>query len=360
MTDKIMILGGYGNFGKRIAEGLIVRCHKVIIAGRDVQKAEALCARLGHLARPVACDIANGFTAVLAQEKPKIVIHTCGPFQGADYAVAEAAIAAGCHYIDLSDGRDFVTGFGALDAMAKQKDVVAITGASSVPALSSAVIEAHKSRFSKLIGIEFAIAPGQGAERGLATTKAILSYAGKPLKPYAGYKNPYGWQGLRAHRFPELGLRLLSDCDIPDLDLLPQHYGFETIRFGAGLELWPLHLGLWAISGLVRWGAPLRLKALAPLLLKAAGLFDRFGSDDGGMWVRLRGLDHDQKPLTLDWHLIAKAGDGPQIPCVPAILLADRLMQNDPTLPKGAYPCVGIIALPDYLEALKGFQIKTH
>jgi saccharopine dehydrogenase-like NADP-dependent oxidoreductase len=36
------------------------------------------------------------------------VIHTAGPFQGQDYAVARSAIAAGANYIDLADGRDLL------------------------------------------------------------------------------------------------------------------------------------------------------------------------------------------------------------------------------------------------------------
>ncbi len=34
----------------------------------------------------------------------------------------------------------------------------------------------------------------------------------------------HGWQGLHRHRFPEIGYRWMSDVDVPDLDLFPQHY----------------------------------------------------------------------------------------------------------------------------------------
>jgi short subunit dehydrogenase-like uncharacterized protein len=47
------------------------------------------------------------------------VVHTAGPFQGQDYTVALAAIDAGCHYVDLGDGRQFVCGIGRLDAAAR-------------------------------------------------------------------------------------------------------------------------------------------------------------------------------------------------------------------------------------------------
>ncbi|UDF04198.1 saccharopine dehydrogenase family protein [Asticcacaulis sp. AND118] len=355
MTDKVLILGGYGNFGKRIAAGLIRRAVPVIIAGRDATKAEACARSLG--AEWSVFDLNSGLNDALRTLRPAVVVHTAGPYQNADYRVAEACIAAGIHYVDLSDARDFVVGFNRLDAAAKAAGVTAISGASTVPCLSSAVIAHFRDRFASLDGLDFGIGPGQGAERGLATTAAILSYVGKPLKPFAGHPNAYGWQGLRRHRFPHLRPRLMGDCDIPDLDLLPAAYGLRSIRFGAGLELGFIHLGLWALSWGVRWKLlPFPLPKLAKPLLKAADLFDPLGSDDGGMFMALSGTGLDGQTLTIDWHIIARNGDGPQIPSVPAILLAERLAKGSGPTP-GARSSLGLIALADYLTALEPFDI---
>ena len=46
-----------------------------------------------------------------------------------------ACIAAGAHYLDLADARDFVARIGTLDAAARAAGVAIISGASSVPAL---------------------------------------------------------------------------------------------------------------------------------------------------------------------------------------------------------------------------------
>ncbi|HZF99242.1 MAG TPA: hypothetical protein VEY92_13600 [Pseudoxanthomonas sp.] len=53
---------------------------------------------------------ADDLAARLVALAPGIVIHSAGPFQGCDYRVAEACLAAGVHCIDLADGRDFVAG----------------------------------------------------------------------------------------------------------------------------------------------------------------------------------------------------------------------------------------------------------
>ena len=354
----ILILGGYGNFGKRIAEALARHDLPVLIAGRDLAKAEALCRKLPN-ARPAKVNIHGNLGAVLVAEKPSVVIHTCGPFQGSDYEVARACIAAGVHYIDLADGRDFVREFSQFDAATKAAGVTLISGASTVPGLSSAVIDHLKPRFARMDTLDFGISPGQKAERGLATTRAIMSYVGKPLRPFARHPQPHGWQDTHRQAYPVMGHRWLSTCDIPDLDLLPPVYGFRSIRFGAGLELGFMHLGLWGLSWLVRAGLPLNLPALAKPLLAVSDWFNIFGSDVGGMHVTISGTDHAGAPLTRSWFIVAKSGDGPQIPCVPAILLAKRLHEKDPGIAAGAFPCIGLIRLEDYLEELRRFDIKT-
>ncbi len=355
---EVLILGGYGNFGKRIATALSRHNVPVIIAGRNLSKAQALAAQLPN-ARAAAIDIRNDLAAALMRERPSVVVHTCGPFQGADYAVARACIASGVHYVDLADGRDFVTGFRGLDAEARAAGVTAISGASTVPGLSSAVIEHFKPGFSQLDAMDFGIAPGQRAERGLATTQGILSYAGQKLKPFAGHPAPYGWQDLRRMKLPGMGTRWLANCDIPDLDLLPETYGLKDIRFGAGLEVGVLHFGLWALAWGVRLGLPLNLKAWAQPMLKISNIFDPLGSDIGGMFVDLSGLGLDGRPKRVRWAIVAGSGDGPQIPCVPAILLARRLHEKSPGIAAGAGPCVGLITLEDYLAELERFDIRT-
>ncbi len=207
--------------------------------------------------------------------------------------------------------------------------------------------------------LDFGISPGQKAERGLATTRGIMSYVGKPLSPFAGHVRAFGWQDVHQQAYPVMGKRWLANCDIPDLDLLPAVYGFRDIRFGAGLELGFMHLGLWALSGLVRAGLPLNLPALAKPLLAISDCFNVLGSDIGGMHVKVTGIDHASAPLVRSWFIVAKSGDGPQIPCVPAILLAKRLYEQAPALVPGAFPCVGLIQLEDYLGELRRFDIET-
>ena len=361
MPNRTLILGGYGNFGKRIAGALCRDGYSVIIAGRNKDKVDAQVKALPHgLAEAAVFKVDIDLASQLEILKPSVVINTCGPFQNSNYRVAEICINASIHYIDLADGRDFVTGITKLNEPAKQKHVAVISGASTVPGLSSAVIETFKHEFSVIENLTFGISPGQKAERGLATTQGILSYVGKPLKRVTGdIKTRYGWQDIYLQHYPTLGYRWMANCDIPDLDLLPQHYGIKTIHFSAGLELWPLHLGLWAISWLVRLDIPTRLPDYAEPLLKMSNWFDSFGSADGGMHIILSGKNHQGQSHHIKWFIIARDGYGPHIPTIPAIILAKKLADKKMML-DGATPCIGLVTLQEYANELKKYPIEFH
>mgnify|MGYP001615262593 FL=1 len=357
---KVLVLGGYGNFGKRIVRALVKKEVATIIGGRNFQKAQALKAELrSKYAQVAVIDVQNGFESSLLALNPKVVINTCGPFQKANYEVAEICARHGVNYIDLADGRSFVCGITALNETAKRNNCAVISGASTVPALSSAVIEHFGPQFSEIEKLKFGISPGQKAERGLATTQGILTYVGRPLAPFAGHEKAFGWQDIYAQKYPEIGTLLMANCDIPDLDLLPIKYGINDIRFSAGLELGFLHFGLWFLSHLVRIGLPVNLPKHADFMLKVANWFDRFGTADGGMHVMLIGKDNDGRPLRKTWFIIAKNGDGPQIPTIAAIILAQKMVKNQFDF-FGAAPCVGMINLDEYLAELKPFEIKTY
>ena len=206
MREKsVLTLGGYGNFGKRIVETLgKVPGLRVFIAGRSITKAQQLAEQLQSAAKatlsPLAIDITSvQFSDQLRSINPDIVIHTSGPFQGQDYHVAETCIALGVHYIDLADGRSFVTGISRLNDLAIEHDVAVVSGASTVPGLSSVVIDHYRDRFAEISELDIAIAPGNRAERGEATVRGILSYTGHPFSVFKGgeWVDVFGWMDSR-------------------------------------------------------------------------------------------------------------------------------------------------------------------
>ena len=271
-------------------------------------------------------------------------------------------IAAGVHYIDLADARSFVAGIGGLDEEAKRADVLVVSGASTVPALSAAVIDAYAPQFARLDSASIVIAPGNSFDPGLATTQSILSTLGRPFAaPLDGRTTAvHGWQELQRRPIPGLGRRWLGACDTPDLQLFPQRYpSLRTVRVFAALEVGAFHLGLWGLAGLVRAGILKRPERLAAPLLALKRTMRFLGTDVGGMVIALEGEGHGGERKRVDWSLIARRGHGPLIPAMPSVILAKRLLSGALTT-RGAMPCLGLCTLEEFLVEVADLDIEAQ
>ena len=359
----VMVLGGYGFFGARISESLASDLSiRLLIAGRDVAKASALAAKLRLPASAAILLDANdpNLAARLQESRVDTLIHTAGPFQAQRYTVAAAAINAGCNYVDLADGREFVSGIDSLDGAARARGVTVVSGASTVPALSSAVVDRYLPQFKRLDSIEFGISSGARAP-GLATVRGVFSYGGKPFKEWRRgvWHNTHGWLDLRRHVFPPpLGARWISSCDIPDLTLFPKRYPtVRTVSFHAGFGSALGQLVVCGLAGLVRVRVLPSLTPLAAPLSRISHWIEPLVSDQGGMFVCLDGEGRESNRLYVSWNLLARQNHGPYIPCGAAIALA-RKFANGATLPKGAMPCVGLLTIKEFLAPLRNLDIR--
>jgi hypothetical protein len=346
-----------GNFGARICRRLAEDPDLEIIATSRRPHGQLQSVTVAAL------DTDNPrFADELKALAPALVIHCAGPFQGQDYRVALASVACGAHYVDLADGRDFVTGFvGAVDAAAKTAGYVAVTGASTLPALSSAVVDSLETSFQSLHSIDIVIAPGQHAPRGAATVAAVLGYAGQPFRWWqrGEWRTAYGWQELAREHF-SFGNRLAAACDVPDLELLPGRYPeVETVTFRAALEVPVQHIALWMIAACRRMGLPVPVARWGSALDRVGTWLDRFGTDTGGMTVRIVGHDAAGERHCLKWELVAEANHGPEIPGMAAVILADKLKRGCAWKP-GAKVCMGLLELSDFQPEFARWRISTH
>ena len=364
MPVTILIIGGYGFFGARIAATLAADPNiLLLIGGRDAGKAGSFAVSIGlPETHAIAIDtFGGGLSQQLKELRVDLVIHAAGPFQGQGYHVARAAIAAGSHYADIADGRAFVNGIVELDPDARRSGVLVTSGASSVPALSAAVVDRYAGRFGRLDTVDVGIS-SSGRTPGLATMRGVFGYCGKPFPGLDNgtWRVRHGWTNMRRHFFPlPVGRRWLADCDVPDLELFPRRYpSLRSVSFKAGLASPLAHWAVWAGASLVRMRMAQSLAPAAPLLHRMSRIFEPLASSDSAMFVGLRGIDRDGASLDLCWHLIAEHGDGPFIPCGAAISLARKLARGD-ALPAAAMPCLGIVDLDDYLAALTGYAIRA-
>jgi saccharopine dehydrogenase-like NADP-dependent oxidoreductase len=364
MQRNVIVLGGYGNFGTRVAAALVSdRSYNVFVAGRDLRKATPVAEGIGGSAQPLAIDCsASDFAAQLRRVQANVVVHTAGPFQNQSYAVPNACIEAGAHYIDIADGRAYVCGIKQLDATAKANSTLVVSGASSLPALSSAVVDDLGQRFSRIDSIEHAISAG-AKPPGMATMHGVLSYVGKPFSRWQNgeWQQVFGWQDLMKHRYPSpVGPRWLASCDVPDLDLFPERYQpVRSVVFRAGVGFASTTLATWAASWIVRMKLMRSLAPYAQALHTVASFLQPYGSKWSAMHVTLKGLDQAQQPAAHTWSLLAGRDHGPNIPCFPAIALARKLLRDEVSV-RGAMPCMGLLTVNEILQAIPGLDLATY
>jgi hypothetical protein len=365
MSRRVLLLGATGVFGSRLAAMLgAMPGLELVLAARGQGALAELKRRLeaqGAVAALTVQIFDRETPQSLGALRPWLVIDAAGPFQDSGYELALAAVGAGAHYIDLADARAFVAGFAeALDAAATQAGVLAVTGASSTPALSHAALQDLTRGWRRLDRVAVVISPGGRSPRGLSVVEAILSYVGRPVRLFRGgaWVQAPGWSGLRRPYMPGLGPRWASICETPDLDLLPQRFriGQEAL-FLAGLDPPAMHLGLVLLSLLVRWRRIRSLRPFARILRACAGLLTPFSADRGGMIVEAEGLDAENAPARARWSLWALANSGPNTPAAPAAALVRRLLEGEEAR-RGAQACAGLLSLNEIVAELGGLPIQ--
>ena len=353
--NLILILGGYGTFGGRIAHRAAALGFDVLVAGRSLAKAQGFCKGTDRLT-PIALARAD-LAQALATHRPFALVDAAGPFQGSDYTIARAAAAAGCHYLDIADASSFVAGISALDPEAQAASISILSGASSVPALSHAVALDLADGLTSVTAIEMALSASSRGTAGRSVTAAILSYIGRPVPLRRGAReaHAFGWQELRRVTFraapaPPLTRRLTAIADVPDLTLLPDRLpGRPSVTFHAGTDA-PWHnLGLWLLSWPVRWGWLKRLERFAALLSALQRWTRGPGSARSAFEIRLFGLAGTRR-VERSWTLLPERCEGPEIPTLAVPLLLARLAQG--ALPPGARDAGGLLTLADFQPSL--------
>ena len=365
MAHSILIIGGTGVFGKRLVRHLSKQPDLVLhVSSRSADKAAAFIRSLPHpqaKLRSVKLDTQVNLQEQLDHIQPRIVVDCSGPFQGAGYETALAALEASAHFVDLADARDYLSGFAeALDATARSKGVCALTGASSTPALSTCMVRHLTDGWQRVDTIDIAITPGGRSEVGRSVIKAILSYAGKdvPLWANGRLSKITGWQNAKRVNLPGLGWRRVAAVETFDAEYLGPRLNVQSrVSFSAGLESGIEQRGIEALAALRKRGFIGALDALIPPLLKARQLTRIPTSSSGGMLVDICGLDGDGVMTQTKWALVAHQDHGPNIPILPAAATIRKLLLGSPK--PGADFAHAVLSPADIQGEMQCYDIKT-
>jgi hypothetical protein len=365
MRKRVVLIGGTGTFGSRLAEHLArIPELDIVLTSRSKAKAQDVVNRLisaGAVAKLEAAEF-NSARDPIDRFQPWLVIDASGPFQFMDYRTPRAALEVGAHFIDIADASQYLMGFeGALNPLAQARNLVALAGASTTPALTFAVVDHLTKLWSRIDTIDIAIVPGGSNRVGPALVKAILAQASVPAITFRhGFQTRQrGWMHGHSLVIPMLGTFRVTPVDTVDASTMPARYRVTSrVNFSAGLisrlEQWAVEvLALGRRTGLVR-----RLDSLARILAAGRLLTRHLADDRGGMIIKIRGLDASGLATEAQWSLLARQGHGPHVPTLAAVAAVRQLLEQ--ALPAGARMVQGEIPLDLIEREFAPLAIASH
>ncbi|HET9139282.1 saccharopine dehydrogenase NADP-binding domain-containing protein [Actinophytocola sp.] len=142
-TGSILIVGGYGVVGSRIAADLAVDFPgRVVVAGRSQQRADAAAAAIGHGVRGRRVDVGVPSSIAAALDDVAVAVNC---IDQPDRALLWAAIERGLAYTDITPhltdlGRG--AAYERIDAAATASGARIVLGAGMVPGISNVMVRA--------------------------------------------------------------------------------------------------------------------------------------------------------------------------------------------------------------------------
>ena len=182
-NPTVAILGGAGEMG-RTAVSIISQFEQIgelIVADANEEEAKAVVSK--NLKNSKARMRAQFVDVTDSQELNSflsgvtIVLNTVGPFYKYGVDVLTAAIASGCHYIDICDDWEPTIEMMGLDQDAQLNDVLAIIGMGASPGISNLLARLVCEELETVEDL-FTVWPVDAGERGDAIEKAVRDNKG--------------------------------------------------------------------------------------------------------------------------------------------------------------------------------------
>ncbi len=233
MTNQVLILGGTGRIGSKVAADLLVHTQaSVTIAGRNSTKGEQKSDNLGTRVKFVAIDLADHGALQDAISQADVVVHCAGPFHYRGAEVLKMCIQQGANYVDVSDHPSFTRKVLEYRAEAEAAGVTAIINTGIFPGISNSMVRQGVERLDEVekIHLSYVVSGSGGAGVTVMRTtflglqrpfKAWIDGEWRSVKPYSDrevieFPAPYGKVG--AYWF-----------DMPEAFTLPDTFPVKTV-----------------------------------------------------------------------------------------------------------------------------------
>jgi short subunit dehydrogenase-like uncharacterized protein len=108
VAGRIVLFGATGYTGRLVAEAMVERGLRPVLAARDPAKLEALAGDLGGELETAPADVSDPASVRALVEKGDVLVTTVGPFVRWGGPAAAAASTAGAHYLDSTGEPPFI------------------------------------------------------------------------------------------------------------------------------------------------------------------------------------------------------------------------------------------------------------
>ena len=324
------------------------------IGVRDPEGVRAFAEDIG--ADVISVDVDDAASLGRALDGVFAVVNTSGPFVAGRYPVAQRCAACGVHYVDIASAHPYLRGMSTLGRRAKASGSLIVTGASIVPAVSTALVDYVVGEFERVSEIHTAVAPLDNGSNWFSAVRAMHVFSGQPMRVReAGqWRHTFAWSEPARVDFPRpVGRRRAYLCDVADLALFPQRYGAKTVTFRAGFAR-PLLNYAMAVAGRVGRRYANKEGANAGAVRELNGLQDMLQSTTG-IQVVVRGHSQDRE-VVHTVSLISRDDSAMAIACSPALALLKTWVRVGVPQP-GARTCVDLLNLDAIKQELMGNDI---
>ncbi|WP_225729062.1 MULTISPECIES: saccharopine dehydrogenase NADP-binding domain-containing protein [unclassified Nocardia] len=254
----IAVYGATGYSGRAIAKELVAMGHDVLLAGRSAQALRRLSAELGDIDQHrVALHDRNGLADLAAGVRT--LVNAAGPFADTYAPVAAAAIAGGCHYVDISGEQRAIRGlFDDYGSAAAAAGVALVPSAAFYAALADLLIALAATEFEQVDDLDIAYHITDWVPSGAAFEARLRGLTQPVLQFDDGLVELTTQPAARWADFPApIGRRRVVAYPLPDVLTIPRHVPVRRIRpaMTASTVLPPFAVPFVPqLSRLYRWG----------------------------------------------------------------------------------------------------------
>jgi saccharopine dehydrogenase-like NADP-dependent oxidoreductase len=133
----VAILGGGGGMGRHaaVATTTLAGVERVLVADREISAAARVASACGSCAEALELDITDETALRATLREADVVLNAVGPYFRFGPPVLEAAIGAGCDYLDLCDDPEPTVAMLEMSAEAERVGIRAVIGMGASPGI---------------------------------------------------------------------------------------------------------------------------------------------------------------------------------------------------------------------------------